>query len=68
MRSQRALKIKNAQNFAETSEPHANVLQSCNADELLFRYRPWEPINTTQWCDGYRDEPALHIRIEMASC
>ena len=40
MRSQRALKTTNAQTFAATSEPHANVLQSCNADELPFRYRP----------------------------
>jgi hypothetical protein len=41
MKSQRALKITNTQNFAETREPHANVLQSCNAHELLFRDRPW---------------------------
>jgi hypothetical protein len=40
MRSQRALKITNAQNFAETGKPHANVLHSCNAHELLFRDRP----------------------------
>jgi hypothetical protein len=66
MRSQRALQITNALNFAETGEPHANVLQPRNAHELLFRDRPWSPISTTQGCDGYGDESASHIRIEIA--
>jgi hypothetical protein len=60
-----ALKLTNAQNFAEPSQPHANILQSHRVDGQLVDQRPRLPIVAAQRRDRDGDKAAAHIWIEV---